>query len=313
MSHVAVVGSGYMGGGIAQLLALAGNDVRISDVNLEVAKANQARLVEEAIAFSADDLFPKDAPDIIRQRITAHELEDAVEGATFIEEAVPERVDIKHDSLRRVSAAAPADAIIASNTSTIAIGLLAEAVSGPERFLGVHYSNPSPFIPAVEIIPHAGTDEAVIQATEAIVRSTGKQTARVKDATGFVMNRLQFAMFAEANRVLEEGVATAEDIDRIVSGTFGFRLPFFGPFLIADMAGLDVYGMAMPSLNEAYGRFETPKALADLVAAGRFGTKTGGGYTDVPAERIPDLIAYRNRAYVEMSKLLARLGPAPTA
>jgi 3-hydroxybutyryl-CoA dehydrogenase len=312
MSHVAVVGSGYMGGGIVQLLALAGNDVRISDVSLEVATASHARLVEEAEAFSADALFPPGAADIIRTRVSPAELEDAVAGATFIEEAVPERVEIKHETLRRVSAAAPADAIIGSNTSTISIGLLAQAVTNPGRFIGVHYSNPSPFTPGVEIIPHEGTDPAIIPIVEGIVRSTGKSTAIVKDSTGFVLNRLQFALFVEANRVLEEGVATAEDIDTIVRTTFGFRLPFFGPFAIADMAGLDTYGMSLESVQGAYpGRFDTPEALAELLAAGKLGTKSGAGYLDVPAERIPELVAYRNRAYVAMAKLLAELGPAP--
>lgn len=312
MTHVAVVGSGYMGGGIAQLLALAGNEVRIADVSLDVATASQARLVAEAEAFTADGLFPEGAADVIRARVSPAELEDAVAGASFIEEAVPERVEIKHETLRRISAAAPADAIIGSNTSTISIGLLAEAVTDPARFLGVHYSNPSPFIPGVEIIPHEGTDPAIIPVVEQIVRSTGKQTAIVKDVTGFVLNRLQYVLFVEANRLLEEGVASAADIDTVVRTTFGFRLPFFGPFAIADMAGLDVYRMGLESVQGAYpGRFDTPRALADLVEAGRYGTKTGGGYLDVPAERIPELVAYRNRAYVAMSKLLEELGPPP--
>jgi 3-hydroxybutyryl-CoA dehydrogenase len=152
----------------------------------------------------------------------------------------------------------------------------------------------------------------VVPVAEALVQSTGKQTALVGDSTGFVLNRLQYALFIEANRVLEEGVASAEDIDRVVRTTFGFRLPFFGPFAIADMAGLDVYGLGLASVGSAFaGRFDTPAALSALVADGKFGTKTGAGYLNVPAERIPELIRYRNRAYVAMAKLLADLGPAP--
>ena len=128
----------------------------------------------------------------------------------------------------------------------------------------------------------------------------------------FVLNRLQYVLLREAMAVVEEGVASAEDVDTIVSTTFGFRLPFFGPFAIADMAGLDTYGLALASVQAAYpGRFETPPALAALLADGKLGTKSGGGYLDVPAERIPELVAYRNRAYVKMAKLLAELGPAP--
>ncbi|MCR2816747.1 3-hydroxyacyl-CoA dehydrogenase family protein [Microbacterium jiangjiandongii] len=308
----AVIGSGYMGGGIAQVLALSGADVRIADVDIAIAQGNRDRLIAEAEQFTADGLFPADAAAVIAERVTAATIEDAVAGASFIEEAVPEKIEIKHATLRRISDAAAPDAIIGSNTSTILIGKLAEAVSHPERFLGVHFSNPAPFIPGVELIPHAGTDAAVIPVVEQIVAATGKETARVKDATGFVLNRLQYALFHEATQLVEEGVATPEDIDTIVRTTFGFRLPFFGPFAIADMAGLDVYAFCYASLQTEFPeRFATPQILEDLVAAGKFGTKSGGGFLDVPAERTPELIAYRNKAYVAMKKLVDELGPAP--
>ncbi|MCR2813782.1 3-hydroxyacyl-CoA dehydrogenase family protein [Microbacterium sp. zg.Y1090] len=308
----AVIGSGYMGGGIAQVLALSGADVRIADVDLAIAEGNRERLIAEAEQFAADGLFPADAPAIIAARVTATTIEQAVSGATFIEEAVPEKIEIKHATLRRISEAAAPDAIIGSNTSTILIGKLAEAVVNPERFLGVHFSNPAPFIPGVELIPHAATDPAIIPVVEQIVAATGKQTARVKDATGFVLNRLQYALFHEATQLVEEGVATPEDIDTIVRTTFGFRLPFFGPFAVADMAGLDVYAFCYASLQTEFPeRFATPKILEDLVTAGKLGTKSGAGFLDVPAERTPELIAYRNKAYVAMQKLLDELGPAP--
>ena len=308
----AVVGSGYMGGGIAQMLALSGADVRIAEVDLTVAESNLARIIAETEEFVADGLFPSDAPEIITARVSAATIEDAVAEASFIEEAVPEKIEIKHATLRRICAAAPADAIIGSNTSTILLSTLAEAVSNPERFLGVHFSNPAPFIPGVEVIPHSGTADATVSAVEEILAATGKQTARIKDATGFVLNRLQYALFHEATQLVEEGVATAEDIDTVVRTTFGFRLPFFGPFAIADMAGLDVYAFCYASLQTEFPeRFATPKILDDLVSAGKLGTKSGAGFLDVPAERTAELVAYRNKAYVAMQKLIDELGPAP--
>lgn len=308
----AVVGSGYMGGGIAQVLALSDADVRIADVDLTIAKSNLARIIVETEQFVQDGLFPANAVETITTRISAATIEDAVAEASFIEEAVPEKLEIKHATLRRICAAAPADAIIGSNTSTILIGNLAEAVTHPERFLGVHFSNPAPFIPGVELIPHAGTAPATIERVEAIVTATGKITARVKDATGFVLNRLQYALFHEATQLVEEGVATASDIDTIVRTTFGFRLPFFGPFVIADMAGLDVYAFCYASLQTEFPeRFATPQILDDLVSAGKLGTKSGAGFLEVSAEQTPELIAYRNRAYVAMQKLIDELGPAP--
>ncbi len=311
--RIAIVGSGYMGGGIAQVLALAGAEVRIADISEEIAVANHARLLEEAARFVADGLFPADAVERIRAAVTpAASIEEAVADADFIEEAVPEKLEIKHATLRRISAAARPDAVIGSNTSTILIGSLAEAVTNPERFLGVHFSNPAPFIPGVELIPHAGTDESAIQAAEALVASTGKETARVTDSTGFVLNRLQYALFHEATQIVEEGIATPEDIDTIVRTTFGFRLPVFGPFAIADMAGLDVYAFCYASLQTRWPeRFATPASLQEHVDAGEYGPQTGSGYLDVPAERTEALVAYRNKAYVAIKELMDELGPAP--
>jgi 3-hydroxybutyryl-CoA dehydrogenase len=315
LGRIAIVGSGYMGGGIAQVLALAGATVRLSDVSGDVARKNLDRLLQETRDFVRDGLMREGSTEIIEANVTAAEtIEEAVADADFIEEAVPEVIEIKHQTLARVSAAARADAIIGSNTSTISIGKLAVAVGRPERFLGVHFSNPAPFIPGVEVIGHATTDPAAIEVVEGILRAAGKVPAQVKDVTGFVLNRLQYALFSEASRLVDESVASADEIDMIVRTTFGFRLPFFGPFAIADMAGLDVYDFAYRSLQTSFPeRFATPQVLSDLVAAGRLGTKSGGGFLDVPADRIPELIAYRNRAYVKLQQLLDELGPAPIA
>jgi 3-hydroxybutyryl-CoA dehydrogenase len=310
---IAVVGSGYMGGGIAQVLALAGHTVRIADVSGEIARANLDRLLVETQQFVDDGLFPVDAVERVRDHLSAAEsIEDAVATADFIEEAVPEKLAIKHETLRRITAAARPDAVIGSNTSAILIESLAEAVTGPERFLGVHFSNPAPFIPGVELIPHPTTGDHAVEVAEAVVAATGKQSARVKDSTGFVLNRLQYALFEEATKIADEGIATPDDIDTIVRTTFGFRLPFFGPFAIADMAGLDVYAFCFESLQTRWPeRFATPSSLQQHVDAGELGTKSGAGYLQVPADRTPELVAYRNRAYVAMQGLLDELGPAP--
>lgn len=311
--NIAVVGSGYMGGGIAQVLALAGARVALADVSAEIAQSNYERLLKESDEFVAAGLFPANATDLLKENLwAAKDIEEAVADAEYIEEAVPEVLEIKHATLGRISAAARPDAIIGSNTSTISIAKLAEVVENPERFLGVHFSNPAPFIPGVEVIPHEGTSEATVQAARTIVGETGKETATVKDVTGFVLNRLQYALFHEAAQVVEEGIATAEDVDTLVRTTFGFRLPFFGPFAIADMAGLDVYAFCYKSLQTGFPeRFATPKILREKVDAGQLGTKTGAGFLDVPADRTAALVAYRNKAYVAMQKLIEELGPAP--
>ena len=313
ITKVAIVGSGYMGGGIAQVFALAGRDVVIADVTGDVARSNLERLIAEAGTFARDGLFPADAGEVIAQRVTAAEtIEAAVADADLIVEAVFERIDVKHETLERISRAARPDAIIGSNTSTISINKLAEPVVRPERFLGVHFSNPAPFIPGVELIPHDGTDLAILPDVEELLAASGKLSARITDATGFVLNRLQYALFHEATQLVDEGVASVEAIDTIVRTTFGFRLPFFGPFAIADMAGLDVYRFCYASFEADFPeRFATPAILQNLIDDGALGVKAGRGFLNAPPEDLPEIVAYRNRAYVAMAKLLDELGPAP--
>ena len=313
ITKVAVVGSGYMGGGIAQVFALAGRDVVIADVSAEVAASNLERIIGEARDFVAQGLFPADAVEVISEHVTAAEsIEDAVADVDFVIEAVFERLDVKLETLGRISAACRPDTIIGSNTSTISINKMAVGVTHPERFFGVHFSNPAPFIPGVELIPHDATDPANFEPVEELLAASGKIGARITDVTGFVLNRLQYALFHEATQLMEEGVADAESIDKIVRTTFGFRLPFFGPFAIADMAGLDVYKFCYASFEGDFPeRFKTPKVLDDLVADGALGVKSGRGFLNSPPEVSAELVAYRNRAYAAMAKLLDELGPAP--
>lgn len=313
ISKTAVIGSGYMGGGIAQVLALAGRQVVLADASAELAASNRDRIVREADDYAGRGLFPVDAGERVASGVTAAaSIEEAVADADFVEEAVPEVLEVKHETLRRISGSARPDALIGSNTSTIAIGTLAEAVAGPERFLGVHFSNPAPFIPGVEVIPHAGTRADAVTAVVGLLVEAGKVGVPIADVTGFVLNRLQYALFSEAARLVEEGVATPEAIDLIARTTFGFRLPFFGPFAIADIAGLDVYEFCYRSLHSAYPeRFSAPDVLREHVARGEKGLKTGRGFLATPPERAPELTGYRDDAYAALSELLRRLGDAP--
>ena len=312
IERIAVVGAGYMGGGIAQVFAMAERDVVITDADPARTAAHFDRLLREAEDFEAQGLFDAGSAQRVRRHLrTADTLAEAVADADLIEEAVLERPEVKGPVLADIAAAARPDAVIGTNTSTLPIGDLAAGLNHPERFLGVHFSNPAPFIPGVELIAHAGTDERVVAAVEALVPLTGKLTARVRDRAGFVLNRLQYVLLKEAITLAEEGVATPEDIDIIVRTTFGYRLPFFGPFAIADMAGLDVYADGFRTLEQHYGeRLAAPKLLTELVDAGRYGVKQGGGFV-IPAADSDPLIAYRNTVYARLGQLLRELGPAP--
>lgn len=315
ISTVTIVGAGYMGGGIAQVLAMAGFQVTIADVSVENADASLERLQKEARDFEEQGLYAPGSAELVAKNITAGKtIEDAVADVDFIEEAVFERIDVKRDVLAKISEHARPDAIIGTNTSTIPVKELESAVTNPERFLTVHFSNPAPFIPGVELVAGKDTTPEAVAAVKELLEKSGNQGAQVADTPGMVLNRLQYALLKEATAVVEEGVATAEDVDTIVRTTFGFRLGFFGPFAIADQAGLDVYANCFVTFEDAFGdRLATPQLLTDSVAADRKGVKNGKGLLgDYDESTSAELIAYRNKAYAKMSQLLAELGPAPT-
>ena len=312
-TKIAIVGAGYMGGGMAQVFALAGFKCVLADESLEIAQRSYDRLISEAEAFEKQGLFSKGSTTLIASNLSvAKNIEKASSHADYIAEVVPETVAIKEAVLTRICASARPDAIIASNTSAIPIAKLSAWVSNPVRFLGVHWMNPAPFVPGVELIASPETSEEVLRFVENLIEGVGKVTCRVSDVAGFIANRLQFALYREAVSMYEEGSASPEQVDSVVSNTFGFRLAFFGPFAIADMAGLDVYAGAYSSLSEAYGeRFAAPKSLVEKVESGDFGLKTGGGFVGLDVEQREEIAAYRNRAYAALSKLKKDLGAPP--
>lgn len=311
---IAVVGVGYMGGGIAQSLADAGFPVVIADISADSASAARERLLVETAEFERDGLFRAGATERVERNLSAAKsIEDAVGDVDFIQEAVFEVPAVKHEVLARISAAARADAIIGTNTSTLPVHVLDVAVRHPERFLTVHWSNPAPFVPGVELVAGRHTEPAIVPVVKEMLSAADRSSAQVADTPGFVLNRLQYVLLKEAMSIVEEGVATMGDVDTIVRTTFGFRLGFFGPFAIADMAGLDVYENCFRTFEEAYGeRFATPSILSEAVEAGRHGLKNGKGLTgDFTAQQQADLVEYRSRAYSRFVNLVQELGPSP--
>lgn len=313
LSRAAVVGAGYMGGGIAQVIASSGIPVLLADQTQQQSTAARERILADVTDQELRGLIPAGTAEQLQPLIiAASSIDAAVEEADYVTEAVLEQLDVKTETLRRISRAASPSAIIASNTSAIPIRVLSEAVDAPERFLGVHWMNPAPFIPGVELIPTQQTSVDVLANVESFIRGLGKVPTRVSDTPGFVANRLQFALYREAMLMREEGVATAAQIDEVVSNTFGFRLALFGPFTIGDMAGLDVYEGSYRSLEAEYGsRFRSPESLSALVEQNQLGLKTGQGVFDIPPATAEQLVSYRERAYSELSALKASLGEPP--
>lgn len=311
ISTIAVIGAGYMGGGIAQSLAASGHKVVIADLTPEAGQKALERIIAETQQFESLGLLRGGSTAAVQRNLrAANSLGEAVDGVDFIEEAVFEDLSVKLAVLQQIDFEARPNAIIGSNTSTIAVGELASSVSRPERFLTVHWSNPAPFIPGVEVVVGSQTDLQVVPLVREMLAVAGKDSAVVADKPGFVLNRLQYALLREACLIVDEGVTTVEDLDTIVRSTFGFRLPFFGPFAIADMAGLDIYASGFKTLEKEFGsRFSLPKLIEAAVESGAMGLKSGEGLTgSFDSNRASDYVEYRSVAYATMAKVLQELG-----
>lgn len=277
-SRVVVIGAGTMGHGIAHVVALAGADVALHDVTEAAIAHGIAQIranLDKGVARGKLDAASRDAA-MSRLR-AAPDLASAVADADLIVEVVPENLELKRRVLGAVAAAAPANAVIASNTSSIPLRLLADAVGGPARLCGMHFFNPVHIQPLVEVVRADGSDEAVVDAAVRFVRQMGKEPIVVRDVAGFASSRLGLALGLEAMRMVQEGVASAADIDSAM--TLGYRHPM-GPLALTDLVGLDVRLAIAETLARELDatRFAPPQLLRDLVAAGKLGRKSGEGF-----------------------------------
>lgn len=275
--RIAVVGGGTMGVGIVYVFAMAGFDVTLvepSEVRVATVRKTLAEVAEGAVSrgkVSAEDAQAR--IDAIRYLDDANDLPEALDLAV---ETVPERIEIKRDVLRAIDVRRPK--IIASNTSALSIDALAQNVSDASRFLGMHFFNPVWSLQLVELIRGARTSDATLAAARAFAEAAGKTTITVRDVPGFATSRLDLIAALEAIRMLEDGVASADDIDRAM--LVAYRHPI-GPLRLSDMVGLDVRLDIARQLSATLGpRYAPPRLLEDMVARGDLGAKTGRGFFD---------------------------------
>jgi 3-hydroxybutyryl-CoA dehydrogenase len=212
---------------------------------------------------------------------------DGLDDCAYIQEALPELLDLKREILGRVSAGVPREAIIASTSSTISPKHLADAIRGDERFLVVHWLNPAHIIPLVEVVPGRATAPAVVERTIAFLEKLGKVPVRCADSPGFIGPRLQALLMNEAVRLVEEGVATPEDVDRAFRAGMGFRYATVGIFEFIDWGGVDILHRASGFLARALGddRFRPARLVEEKIARNELGPKTGRGFFDYTGER----------------------------
>ncbi|MGD9921768.1 MAG: 3-hydroxyacyl-CoA dehydrogenase family protein [Pseudorhodoplanes sp.] len=283
-ARIAVIGAGLMGHGIAQVFALAGHDVTITDsfpANLDTVKAR--------ISANLADL--EDDADAVNRVTPNADLATTVRNADFVVEAVLEDLALKQKLFAEIEQHARPDAILASNTSVIPITRIMEGLRHRERALGTHWWNPPYLVPLVEVIGTQWTAPAVIETTMALHKAIGKTPVYVKkDVAGFVGNRLQHALWREAVALVEHGICDAETVDTVIKAAFGRRLAVLGPLENADLVGTDLtLAIHKTVLPEIDSRPAASPYLEKLVTEGKLGFKSGEGFRTWTPEQQKDL------------------------
>lgn len=273
-----MVGAGTMGHGIAQVCAFAGHTVVLADTSAATAARGVERIRGNLDgAVERGKVAPIERDRTLARIRTVGDTTAACRDADIVIEAVPEQTDVKLAVLAQVEQAAPSSAVLASNTSSLSINEMQAALAFPTRFLGLHFFNPVHINRLVEVVRGERTGERALGIGLALVTEIGKEAVIVRDSPGFATSRLGVVLGLEAMRMVEEGVASAQDIDRAME--LGYRHPM-GPLRLTDLVGLDVRLDIARYLHEKLGteRFEPPRILERLVAEGKLGKKSGEGF-----------------------------------
>jgi 3-hydroxybutyryl-CoA dehydrogenase len=318
-SSIACLGAGRMGRGIAVAFAYAGHAVTMIDIKARSAE-QFATLQAEALgevgktlaSLARFGLLTEGDVEAVVARVSvapARDMTAALADAGIVFEGVPEVVDLKREVLASASKCVGPEIIIASTTSTILVDDLSGAVEHPERFLNAHWLNPAYLIPLVEISPGAATNPDVVARVKALLEGIGKVPVVCAATPGFIVPRIQALAMNEAARMVEEGVASAEDIDKAIRYGFGFRYAVLGLLEFIDWGGGDILYYASRYLEGALGsdRYRAPEVIARNMRDGRIGLRTGAGFLDYSGL---DVDAYREQRLSELVNLLWHFGLA---
>ena len=299
--RAAVIGTGTMGPGMGAVLARAGLETALYDVSEE-----QLEKAKAGVGLAQGVLDRLEAPSKAGGSLRYDtDLAAALAGAEFVIEAVPEKLDMKHQVFREFEQHVAPDAVLASNTSGIPITKIAEACARPGRVVGMHWSNPPHLIPMIEVIPGERTDRAVVEATCELVREFGYHPVVEKEVPGFVENRILYAILRECCDLVDRGIIDPRGLDLNVRWGIGYKLAVIGPMELLDMAGLDIYDAVGSYLNKDLSTSgEVSQTIRDLIGEGRLGMKTGGGIYDYTPEQIGELRAQRAAKLVAVRKAL---------
>ena len=278
IERVAVIGAGAMGHGIAQVAAMAGYEVALYDVDGAALERGLGQIKTNLeVGIERGKVDPEVRDRALAAISTTTSLEDAVRDAQLVIEAAPEDMELKRRIFSQLDSICSPDAVLATNTSSLSISRIAESTSNPNHVLGMHFFNPVHIMKLLEIVRGDQTEDAVVETVRTVGEAMGKTAIVVKDSPGFATSRLGLILGLEATRMLEEGVASAEDIDTAMELGYGHPM---GPFKLADLVGLDVRLAIAEYLYKETGaeRFKPSERLKRMVAEGKLGKKTGEGF-----------------------------------
>ena len=280
---VAVIGSGLMGRGIAYVAALGGFRTLLQDVSADALEAALRQIRKDLDEGVARNKVAADLAEAARGRLLSSTSLDDAARADFVIEAVPEDIALKLRVFARLDELARPGVVLASNTSALSIAEIAAGTTRPDRVLGMHFFNPVPKMKLVEIVRAVETSDAAVAATTEVARRMGKETVLVKESPGFVTSRVNALIGNEAFAMLQEGIASAEDIDKALK--LGLNHPM-GPFEMVDLVGLDTRLAVLEFLHKSLGeRYRPAPLLVQHVKAGRLGRKVGRGVYDYPEKK----------------------------
>ena len=280
MKKVGIIGGGAMGSGIAQIAATAGHQVVLFDTKVEALNLSKSKLAKVMARLVEKGKLPLEQAEAIQGRISYADNLEAIAESGIVIEAIVENLDIKKSVFSSVEKMVSQDCILASNTSSLSIASIAAACEKSERVIGIHFFNPAPLMPLVEIIPAIQTSKAIAIEARAIIDSWKKITVLAKDTPGFIVNRVARPFYGEAIRILEEGVADIATIDWAIKEIGGFRM---GPFELTDYIGHDVNYVVTETVFKEFfydQRYKPSFSQKRLLEAGRLGRKSGHGFYD---------------------------------
>lgn len=307
---IGIIGAGLMGHGIAQVFALKRYKVKLFDNDPNVLQSAPEKIHNNLQTLLEMHLVePQEIEDCLNHLQLCHTLPEMCEGVELTIEAVSENVDLKRAIFGELEALTRPQTILCSNTSGISIGLISENLRFKERVIGTHFWNPPHIVPCVEVIKSQFAADEVFHTVIELMERVGKKPVRVlKDIPGFLGNRLQHALWREAISLVEKGIATPEDIDRVVKYGFGLRLPFIGPLETADLAGLDlVYDIHKYLFSDLENRSTPSPLLKTLLDQKATGVKSKKGFYNWTDERTKQIIQQRDKALLKITEVIKGL------